>query len=455
MISLLGHAGSVLVVTSTRATAVRMAGAIAADLPTDARTAALADFARLQLGEAHPLVETLRHGVGFHHAGLPTEVLEAIEEALRNDLLPYLTCTSTLTEGINLPVRTVVVYDETYPPEARLSAARLVNAVGRAGRAGKESEGWIVLVRADTPRESDFNLLRPTDADLAITSTLADLDALTSIAELEQASRVSEDAVFAVAAGAGADFVSFLWFALAAGEAADESPADADLEALLDATLAAQQIPADERRRWTTAAAAVRNAYDNTDPLARRRWARTGTTIASARRLDELAASVLAAIAALNAEQRTTLLDPRPALALLQEYQIIPALLAFPENTTPWRFRPSLRAKVDLTVEPETVLLGWLAGTSLTDLSDDLLAAVPDAAWRITKLVDTVTAHFEHFLSWTLGALIEAVNEALEDAGAEHRLCPELPVYIRYGVDDRRALALIMGGVRSRRLAHS
>jgi superfamily II DNA/RNA helicase len=455
MISLLGHAGSVLVVTSTRTTAVRMAQAIAADLPTDARTVALSDFARVQLGDVHPLVDTLRHGVGFHHAGLPTEVLEAMEEALRNDLLPYLTCTSTLTEGINLPVRTVVVYDETYPPEARLSAARLVNAVGRAGRAGKESEGWIVLVRADSPRDSDFNLLRPTDEELAATSTLTAPDALTAIANLEQAARVNEDAVFAAAAGPGADFVSFIWFALAAAESADESPTDVDLEALLDATLATQQISPAERVRWSAAANAVRGAYANSDPAARRRWARTGTAVASARRLDELAARVLAALAALATDELAALLDPQPAIALLQQEQIITALLALPENTTPWRFRPSPRAKDGLDVEPEAVLLGWLAGTSLTELSDDLLAAVPDAAWRITQLVDTVTAHFEHFLSWTLGALIETVNQSLDATGSEHRLCPELPAYIRYGVDDRRALALLMAGARSRRLAHA
>jgi len=38
---------------------------------------------------------------------------------------------------VNLPVRTVIIYDQTYqgqPDDARLRGARLVNAMGRAGR---------------------------------------------------------------------------------------------------------------------------------------------------------------------------------------------------------------------------------------------------------------------------------------------------------------------------------
>ena len=151
MIEELGHAGSVLIVARTRPEAQRVAGALADDLPELPALTTIVDFLRGQLGPDHPLIRTLRHGVGFHHAGLPTEVQETLEQAVRDDILPYLTCTSTLTDGINLPVRTVVIYDqgayEGQPEDVRLRGARLVNAIGRAGRAGKETEGWIVLTR--------------------------------------------------------------------------------------------------------------------------------------------------------------------------------------------------------------------------------------------------------------------------------------------------------------------
>lgn len=161
MITALGHAGSVLIVATTRRLAQTLARGIADLLEEQPSLAPLVDFVRLQLGDDHPLVPLLRRGVGFHHAGLPLEVLEALENAVRDEILPYLACTSTLTEGVNLPVRTVIIYDQHYegqPTDARLQGARLVNAMGRAGRAGKETEGWIVLVRAAEPTEQDSDL---------------------------------------------------------------------------------------------------------------------------------------------------------------------------------------------------------------------------------------------------------------------------------------------------------
>src|SRR5262249_6724439 len=90
MIVELGHAGSVLIVAGPRAQAQLLARALAAELPEQPSAASLVDFVRLQLGDDHPLVAVLRHGVGFHHAGLPIEVLEALEDAVRSDSLPYL-----------------------------------------------------------------------------------------------------------------------------------------------------------------------------------------------------------------------------------------------------------------------------------------------------------------------------------------------------------------------------
>jgi hypothetical protein len=70
-------------------------------------------------------------------------------------------------------------------------------------------------------------------------------------------------------------------------------------------------------------------------------------------------------------------------------------------------------------------------------------------------MVGAVTEHFEHYLSWTIGALIDYVNARLIDLGTETRFCPELGNYIRYGVDSPHALTLTSSGIRSRRLAHA
>ena len=102
----------------------------------------------------HPLVGVLRKGVVYHHAALPADILETIESGIREDQIRFIASTTSLTEGVNLPVRTVILAETNYdgqPVEALLRGARLLSAMGRAGRACKECEGWVVLVRPQTP----------------------------------------------------------------------------------------------------------------------------------------------------------------------------------------------------------------------------------------------------------------------------------------------------------------
>ena len=453
MIAELGHAGSVLVVAGTRDQAQHLAQGLADVLGEQPALAPLVDFVRLQLGDDHPLVTVLPHGVGFHHAGLPIEVLEALEQAVRDDTLPYLTCTSTLTDGVNLPVRTVVIYDQTYEgqdEEARLRGARLVNAMGRAGRAGKETEGWIVLVRAAEPTEADFRDLNPDTEALAVTSSLATEAALHAFAALEQAMRDDEDALFGSTDPQVNDFISFVWLMLAIEERNGTDPAMADLAAIIDSTLAAQSPQA--RTSCLAVAQDVRGAYARTDAEARRRWPRTATSIGSARVIDQLAARLTEAIT--GQYEQGTLGDIRDPVIVINWIRVaVTRLLALPEAPA-WRFRVSPKG-VEIEVHPVSLLTGWITGASLPDLAQAHLAAAASPAWRIEQMVDTVTEHFEHYLAWTIGALVELVNTRLADAGLEERLCPDLGSYVRYGVNDPRALILMTAGIRSRRLAHA
>ncbi|MGA1827299.1 DEAD/DEAH box helicase [Microbacterium sp.] len=449
MITALGHAGSVLIVASTKKQAQTLAQGIADTLTDEPRLLPLVDFVRQQLGDAHPLVTTLRRGVGFHHAGLPVEVLEALEAAVRDDTLPYLTCTSTLTDGVNLPVRTVVLYDTPYPgqpDDTRLRGARLVNAMGRAGRAGRETEGWIVLVRAAPASTQDFADLNPDEEDLAVTSSLLTDAALHSVAELEASLRTGADAVFS-ADGAAADFVSFVWMMLANAEQQGIDPELVDLAATVDSTLAATQSPP-ARRVYLRLAVRTREAYASVGSLERRRWSRIGCSIGSARRIDEWAVGLARDL--MQHGRATSAVTALEAVSFLQP--TIVKLLQLPEAPR-WRFRVSVQG-AELDVEAVAVLYGWLTGASLPELADTNLGSVQDPAWRIEQMVTATTEQFEHYLSWTIGSLVELINGHLQTSDVEERICPELGGYIRYGVHNPTALLLMTEGIRSRRIAN-
>ncbi len=108
----------------------------------------LAAYAKFQLGDAHPLTHATRMGIAFHHGSLPQEIRREIEDAVHSGLIDILVCTSTLAEGVNLPIRTLVMhtvkrFDGTsLKPISRRS---IKNIVGRVGRAGKETRGRIIF----------------------------------------------------------------------------------------------------------------------------------------------------------------------------------------------------------------------------------------------------------------------------------------------------------------------
>ncbi|MBT8240903.1 MAG: hypothetical protein KJN63_06715, partial [Acidimicrobiia bacterium] len=56
---------------------------------------------------------------------------------------------------------------------------------------------------------------------------------------------------------------------------------------------------------------------------------------------------------------------------------------------------------------------------------------------------------FEHHLPWVFGTLIAWTNERLSN----EVLSPQVPAYVRYGIDSAAGLQLMADGVRSRRLA--
>jgi helicase len=103
------------------------------------------------------LLETLKHGVGFHTSDLDQEERSAIEGAFRTGNLRVLVATSGLAMGINTPATSVIVVDHTRysGEEARLTIAEYKNMVGRAGRLQAGAAPGRTFLCATDDREAD------------------------------------------------------------------------------------------------------------------------------------------------------------------------------------------------------------------------------------------------------------------------------------------------------------
>jgi hypothetical protein len=454
LIQLVGDAGPVLVVRSTRPQTRDLAKALAGELEDNPATSGLAELAAGRVGPDHPLTGVLRRGVAYHHAGLPTDVLDAIEDAVRDGRLRYVVSTTGLTDGVNLPVRTVIIDEPTGDYARPLTAAQMINAVGRAGRACLESEGWAILVRQAAAAPSDFDRLDPNLADLEVRSALVQEEALTSLAEFEELHRTTHDAVFRVADDRVSDFISFVWLVLTASEELHLPSLTGSLSDALPATLAWKQLDPTTQEQWRQLANTVATAYESSDPARRRRWGRIATSLGSARTLDNIVDAVVEAATRSTAD----LSDPWASVALLEEGNVFDALFALPEGRSLNRIftaRSGVNRR-EVVVDHAALLRRWMEGAEIDHIADEFLGEVAARDFRSEQLGDYLTERYEHHLAWLVSAVVDWANTRLRDRGQEDRmLCADLGGYIRYGTGDAHGLALLQRGVRSRRLANA
>ena len=116
------------------------------------------------LGKDHPITTAIRRGIAVHHGDLPDSVRKAIETDFRSGKLRVLAATNTLGQGVNLPVRTVIVHScwrgDSEGNRHMISARDYWNIAGRAGRARHETEGTILHITTTERDRADFEYYR-------------------------------------------------------------------------------------------------------------------------------------------------------------------------------------------------------------------------------------------------------------------------------------------------------
>ncbi|KGL85254.1 DNA polymerase theta, partial [Tinamus guttatus] len=105
------------------------------------------------------LQRTLPWGVAFHHAGLTFDERDLIEGAFRQGLIRVLAATSTLSSGVNLPARRVIIRTPVFGGKL-LDILTYKQMAGRAGRKGVDTVGESILVCKPSERSKGTALLQ-------------------------------------------------------------------------------------------------------------------------------------------------------------------------------------------------------------------------------------------------------------------------------------------------------
>src|SRR3954453_15272653 len=142
----------VYVVHFTQASALERAQAlVSAKLCTREERAAIAEAIggfRFTAGFGRTLSRLIRSGIGVHHAGMLPRYRRLVEQLAQTGLLKVICGTDTLGVGINVPIRTVLFTGLAKYDGARhrlLKAREFHQIAGRAGRAGFDTAGYVVV----------------------------------------------------------------------------------------------------------------------------------------------------------------------------------------------------------------------------------------------------------------------------------------------------------------------
>lgn len=97
------------------------------------------------IGEDSFVSQAAAVGIFLHHGSIPHGIRAATELALRNGLARLVVCTSTLAQGVNLPIRYLILSSIYRYKWNTISVRDFHNLIGRVGRSGKHTEGSILL----------------------------------------------------------------------------------------------------------------------------------------------------------------------------------------------------------------------------------------------------------------------------------------------------------------------
>ncbi|XP_011556029.3 DNA polymerase theta [Plutella xylostella] len=127
-------------------------------LKSDSILEVLEQLKSCPVGLDNVLKNTISFGVAYHHAGLTFDERDIIEGAFKTGAIRVLVATSTLSSGVNLPARKVIIRTPVFQRQP-MNILTYKQMIGRAGRMGKDVKGESILICTEQEKNIGFNLM--------------------------------------------------------------------------------------------------------------------------------------------------------------------------------------------------------------------------------------------------------------------------------------------------------
>ena len=99
-------------------------------------------------GDEAICTKAARLGIFTHHGTTPHGLRLSIEYALQQGSVRFVICTSTLAQGVNIPLRYIIL-TSLQQGLGRIKRQDFYNLIGRAGRAGMYTEGTVLFANPE------------------------------------------------------------------------------------------------------------------------------------------------------------------------------------------------------------------------------------------------------------------------------------------------------------------
>jgi helicase len=398
------------------------------------------DYLAREYGREWVGTQILDVGAIVHHGDIPQETREVLESLLRDGSVCFGICTSTLAEGVNLPIRTLVLYSVQRlgagGSREELKIRDIKNLVGRAGRAGATTKGLVICVNADqwplvesvarqAAGEPVFGALRSLIEN--VRRSLAVNNLVLSNELLERSPRVHS-----LVDGIDATLID-----LAAAELGEAELVRLAVS-LADQTFASRQVEDPLKNLLKEVFTLRAQRVSSLHASGRLGWLRE--TGARARMVDLVEMGLLPLRA--NWDDVTDPMDRSFVDPLLKWAWSQPEL----QETVRDGYRVDPEVDVETLREPFfSVARAWLSGASFEQIAEQVSMDVDDLlgvhSSAITFSLQTI---IEQGIA-LLEKLLQSQNRALAPVAMQ------FPDFLRFGVPSRAACTLASGGVRHRR----
>lgn len=104
----------------------------------------IARLMNMHFGEGNIYSKAIELGALPHSTGIPNGVRVSVEWAMSHNQARLVVCTSTLAQGVNLPIKYLII-SSLAQGKKLIKTRDFQNLIGRAGRAGYHTEGSIIF----------------------------------------------------------------------------------------------------------------------------------------------------------------------------------------------------------------------------------------------------------------------------------------------------------------------